>query len=67
MSKELEKELEALERLYNGVVFYYGEYHYERNIIDDELRRKNLESVDKDYALLKQALKRNTPKRKKQP
>lgn len=32
----MSKELEALERFNNVVVFFYGEHLYERNILDDE-------------------------------
>lgn len=60
-NRVVSKELEALERFNNGVVFFYGKDLYERNIIDDELRRKNLEIINEEYNLLKEALKRNEP------
>lgn len=56
----MSKELDALKR-FNSDVVVYNEYLYQRNLIDDELYRKNLEIIDKDYDLLKQALKRNEP------
>lgn len=52
----MSKELEALER-FNNVAFVYNEYNYECF----ELYRRNIENIDKDYDLLKQALKRNEP------
>lgn len=58
----MSKELEALER-FNNVAYAYDEWLYDcselyrRNIE----RRINLRSIDKDYNLLKQALKRNEP------
>jgi hypothetical protein len=54
------KELEALERLNNGILVY-GEHLYECNLLDGKLYRKNIKSIGKYYDLLKQALKRNEP------
>ena len=53
----MSKELEALKRLYEDSVVY-GEYLYELDLLGD---KSYLERIDKDYDLLKQALKRNEP------
>ena len=51
----MSKELEALERFNNNVVVViYDE-------LDGELYPKKIERINKDYDLLKQALKRNEP------
>lgn len=56
----MSKELEVLERFYKNTVVY-GKDLYERNIIDDKSYRKGIDCIDKDYDLLKEALKRNEP------
>lgn len=56
----MNKELEALERLNNGILVY-GEHLYKCNLLNRKLYRKNIESIGKYYDLLKQALKRNEP------
>lgn len=56
----MSEELEALERLNNGILVY-GEHLYKCNLLDGKLYRKNIKSIGKYYDLLKQALKRNEP------
>ena len=56
----MSKELEALERLNNGILVY-GKHLYECNLLNGKLYRKNIKSIGKYYDLLKQALKRNEP------
>lgn len=56
----MNKELEVLER-FNNTVVVYGYYLYERNLIDGEFYRRTIETIDKDFNLLKEALKRNEP------
>ena len=56
----MNKELEALERLNNGILVY-GKHLYECNLLNGKLYRKNIKSIGKYYDLLKQALKRNEP------
>ncbi len=53
----MNKELDALKRFSHD----FNEYIYDCNLIDHEEYRENLKSIDKDYDLLKQALKRNEP------
>ena len=53
----MNKELEALKRLYEDAVVY-GEYLYELDLLGD---KSYLERIEKDFNLLKQALKRNEP------
>ena len=53
------KELEALQRLYEDAVVY-GKYLYESGLLSDN-DKSYLERIDKDYELLKQALRRNEP------